>query len=71
MEVAAVAETADVRFKLGAPAWEQQWRPEFDVTLAYNPASSLIPVNRIEGMTWGVLAPHRAAIPSWPGRAAR
>jgi hypothetical protein len=46
-----------VSFHLGAPAWEQRWRPEFDVTLAYNPASSLVPVNRIEGMTWGVLAP--------------
>jgi hypothetical protein len=57
MEVAAVPDTSDVSFHLGAPAWEQRWRPEFDVTLAYNPASSLVPVNRIEGMTWGVLAP--------------
>lgn len=57
-EVAAVADSSDAGFKLGAPAWEQQWRPELDVTLAYNPASSLLPVNRIEGMTWGVLAPY-------------
>lgn len=58
LEVAAVADSSDTSFKLGAPAWEQQWHPEFDVTLAYNPASSLVPVNRIEGMTWGVLAPY-------------
>lgn len=58
VEVAAVADTSDSSFKLGMPTWQQQWRPEFDVTLAYNPASSLVPVNRIEGMTWGVLAPY-------------
>ncbi len=59
VEVAAVRDTSDTGFRLGTPAWEQQWRPEFDVSLAYNPASSVIPVNRIEGMTWGVLAPSR------------
>ncbi|WP_129777548.1 amidohydrolase family protein [Peristeroidobacter soli] len=59
VEVAAVPDTSDESFRLRMPVWEQQWRPEFDVTLAYNPASSLIPVNRIEGMTWGVLAPYR------------
>ena len=57
MEVAVVPESTDTGFKLGAPAWEQQWRPEFDVTLAYNPSSSSVPVNRVEGMTWGVLTP--------------
>jgi hypothetical protein len=30
-------------------------RPEFDVTLAYNPASSLVPVARVEGIGWTVL----------------
>ena len=30
-------------------------RPEFDVTPAYNPASSTIPVTRIEGVTWSLL----------------
>ena len=30
--------------------------PEFDVTPAYNPRSSVIPVTRIEGLTWSVLA---------------
>jgi hypothetical protein len=29
--------------------------PEFDVTPAYNPHSSVIPVTRIEGLTWSVL----------------
>jgi len=30
-------------------------RPEFDVRPAYNPRSSVIPVTRIEGLTWSVL----------------
>src|SRR3546814_1108746 len=30
-------------------------RPEFDVTLAFNPASVLIPVNRIEGIGWTLI----------------
>lgn len=30
-------------------------RPEFDVTLAYNPLSSLVAVTRAEGITWGLL----------------
>ena len=32
-------------------------RPEFDVTLAYNPHATAIPVTRIEGYTWTVLGP--------------
>jgi hypothetical protein len=35
-------------------------RPEFNVTSAYNPWSSAIPVTRIEGYTWTVLGPDRA-----------
>ena len=31
------------------------FRPEFDISLAYNPHSSLIPVTRIEGFTWTLL----------------
>ena len=31
-------------------------RPEFDVTLAYNPDSVLVPVARVEGIGWTVLA---------------
>ena len=34
-----------------------EWRPEFDVTLAYNPRSVLVPVARVEGLTWTVLTP--------------
>lgn len=30
-------------------------QPEFDVTTAYNPFSTAIPVTRIEGFTWGLL----------------
>ena len=35
-------------------------RPEFDVTPAFNPHSSAIPVTRIEGLTWTVLGASRA-----------
>jgi len=34
-------------------------RPEFDVSLAYNPNSTAIPVTRIEGYTWTVLGADR------------
>jgi len=34
-------------------------RPEFDVTLAYNPHSSAIPVTRIEGYSWTLLGARR------------
>jgi imidazolonepropionase-like amidohydrolase len=34
-------------------------RPEFDVTPAFNPHSSAIPVTRIEGLTWTVLGAKR------------
>jgi hypothetical protein len=35
----------------------QQWRPEFDITRAFDPQSTLVPVARIEGITWTELAP--------------
>ena len=35
-------------------------RPEFDVTLAYNPHSTAIPVTRIEGYTWSLLGAKRS-----------
>lgn len=56
-EVEQEPSTVDTSLNLNAPAWEQQWRPEFDVTLAYNPRSTLVPVARVEGLTWTVLAP--------------
>lgn len=45
-------------------------RPEFDITTAYNPHSSLIPVTRIEGYTWSVLGADRSgSIIAGQGRA--
>ena len=52
--------TYDAELKLTAPAWQHMWRPEFDVTPAFNARSILLPVARIEGVTWGVIAPHAA-----------
>jgi hypothetical protein len=49
--------TVDATLGLNAPTWQQQWRPEFDVTLAYNPLSSVVPITRIEGVTWTLLGP--------------
>jgi len=52
-DIPAEAETVD--FALNTPALH----PEFDVTLAYNPDSILVPVTRIEGYTWTVLGASR------------
>jgi len=49
--------TIDSTLDTKAPAWAQQWRPELDVTQAYNPHSFVVPVTRVEGVTWTVLAP--------------
>jgi hypothetical protein len=56
-EVYAESTTSDSNISFAAPAWQQQWRPEFDVTRAYNPRSVVLPVARIEGLTWTVLSP--------------
>lgn len=56
-EISAEESTVDGSLNLKAPTWEQRWRPEFDVTLAYNARSTVVPVARIEGLTWTVLAP--------------
>ncbi len=56
-EISAENSTVDANLDFKSPAWNQKWRPEFDVTLAYNPRSTLIPVTRIEGLTWTVLEP--------------
>jgi hypothetical protein len=56
-EVSLESATVDEQLSLAAPAWQSQWRPEFDVPLAYNPRSVLVPVARIEGLTWTVLEP--------------
>jgi hypothetical protein len=56
-EIAAEAQTVDSTLNLKSPEWDQQWRPELDVTLAYNPRSFVVPITRIEGVTWTVLVP--------------
>jgi hypothetical protein len=56
-EVALESSSVDSQLSLSGPAAAQPWRPEFDVTLAYNPRSVLVPVARIEGITWSVLTP--------------
>lgn len=56
-EVSAEPSTHDSALAFGAvPPQAAQMRPEFDVTLAYNPRSSLLPVARIEGLTFTELA---------------
>lgn len=50
-EVSGEASTVDSAVKLE----EQPQRPEFDVTLAYNPDSVLIPVARVEGIGFTAL----------------
>ncbi|MGE6333379.1 amidohydrolase family protein [Stenotrophomonas sp. NPDC077659] len=50
-EVSGESSTVDSTLKLG----EQPLRPEFDVTLAYNPASVLIPVARLDGIGFTAL----------------
>ena len=51
-EVSAESPTVDGELSLQ----EQPVRPEFDVTLAYNPASVLVPVARMEGLGFTLLA---------------
>ncbi|MGH8027862.1 MAG: amidohydrolase family protein, partial [Pseudoxanthomonas sp.] len=51
-EVSGEAETVDSAVTL---ATDQPIRPEFDVTLAYNPESVLIPVARVEGLGFTLL----------------
>ena len=54
-EVSGEKATVDETLALGANTKEMTVRPEFDVTLAYNPASVLVPVTRIEGIGWTLL----------------
>jgi hypothetical protein len=53
-EISAEANSVDQGLKLEA------MRPEFDVTLAYNPFSTSIPVTRIEGYGWTMLGASRS-----------
>jgi imidazolonepropionase-like amidohydrolase len=56
-EIGGEAQTVDSTVNFKSPGWDQQWRPELDVTSAYNPRSFVVPITRIEGVTWTVLAP--------------
>lgn len=59
-EVSGEAATVDAGLALGAmapPHEGHHWRPEFDVDVAFNPHSAAIAVNRVEGITFTVLAP--------------
>jgi hypothetical protein len=51
-EVSGESSTVDAAVTLE----DQPMRPEFDVTLAYNPASVVIPVTRVEGIGFTLLA---------------
>lgn len=61
-DVSAEAATVDHAYTPGALAPPQPMglRPEFDVSYAYNPASMVIPVQVIEGVTFTMLAPSAA-----------
>lgn len=50
-------EDNDFTLDLASPVHDQRWRPEFDVSLAFNPRSVVLPVTRVEGITWTVLSP--------------
>lgn len=61
-EVSAEKPTTDQTLALGAgPQPVMTVRPEFDITLAYNPESVLLPVSRIEGIGWTLLGAGNAA----------
>jgi hypothetical protein len=56
-EVSGEKSTVDASVALGdgEGATRMSVRPEFDVTLAYNPDSVLVPVARVDGIGWTVL----------------
>ncbi|MGV8942339.1 MAG: amidohydrolase family protein [Lysobacter sp.] len=54
-EVSGERATVDSSLALGSKDGPMMVRPEFDVSLAYNPESLLLPVARIEGIGWTLL----------------
>lgn len=60
-EVSAEDATTDGALALGAGAKDMVVRPEFDVTLAYNPDSVLLPVARVEGIGFTLLGANATA----------
>ncbi len=61
---------ASVLVEDASPTQEFAAWPEFDVTVAYNPDSAAIGVNRVEGITYAMVAP-RGAILAGQGSVAR
>ena len=59
-EVSQESSTFDAALELTAPAWQHMWRPEFDVTPAFNARSIVLPVMCVEGVTWATIAPYAA-----------
>ena len=55
-EVSGESSTRDASLALGENAKDITVRPEFDVTLAYNPESILLPVARVEGIGYTLLS---------------
>jgi hypothetical protein len=49
--------TNEESLAMKAPFHELQLRPEFDPTIAFNPRSVIVPVTRVEGVTWTMLRP--------------
>jgi imidazolonepropionase-like amidohydrolase len=58
-EISLEPATVDSAYAPGAavPSPGIEMRPEFDVTLAFNPDSLLVPVTRVEGYTFTMLSP--------------
>lgn len=54
-EISLEAQTVDRVFGQQPAIGLGEMRPEFDVTPAYNPNSTLVPVTRIEGYAWALL----------------
>ena len=60
-EVSGEESTRDAALALGENAKDMVVRPEFDVTLAYNPDSLLLPVARVEGVGFTLLSANSAS----------
>ncbi len=70
-EVSLEAPTVDSGLMFGETPTPTSLHPEFDVSLAFNPDSTAIPVTRIEGYNWTVLGAQRiGSIIGGQGRAA-
>lgn len=59
-EVSLEPSTVDSAVGGAEPDFSAPWRPEFDVSVAFNPSSSVIAVNRVEGITFAAIAPSAA-----------